>query len=87
MLKPGHKGESTRLPDTYQLSGQPPIIQRATCVYVLTTTSLRVTHIVVLVKGLPELGRGLVVVGLGQEPFDGRSLLRLKNKGTIGKDM
>ena len=40
------------------------------------------TYIVILVEGLHELLWRLVVVGLGEEPFDGRALLCLKVKVT-----
>ena len=35
-------------------------------------------YIVILVEGLGELLGRLVVVGLGEEPLDGRALLRLE---------
>ena len=41
---------------------------------------VRFPYIVILVEGLDELLGGLVVVGLGEEPLDGRALLRLKKQ-------
>jgi hypothetical protein len=38
------------------------------------------TYIVVFVERLSQLWRRLVIVGLGQKPFDRGTLLGLKNK-------
>ena len=38
----------------------------------------RFAYIMILVEGFDELFGRLMVVGLGEEPLDGRALLRLK---------
>ena len=44
---------------------------------------MEATYIVILVEGFHELRWRLVVVGLGEEPLDGRALLCLKVEGEL----